>query len=79
MGLCGRSITILQAAISPAPQHDQLHSFAYDRWEIFEEEIEPILAGQATDDAKQKHIRRELQAKPPLQGRLVGRPALQNL
>ena len=79
MGLCGRTITILQAAISSAPQHDQLHSFAYDRWEIFEEKIEPLLAGQATDDAEHKHIRRELQAKPPLQGRLVGRPILQNL
>ena len=44
IGLCGRTITILQAAISPAPQHDQLHSFAYDRWEIFEKEIEPLLA-----------------------------------
>jgi hypothetical protein len=69
----------LQAAISSVPQHDQLHSFAYDRWEIFEKEIEPILAGQATDDAEHKHIRRELQAKPPLQGCLVDRPVLQNL
>ena len=79
IGLCGRTITILQAAISSAPQHDQLHSFAYDRWDIFEEKIEPLLAGQATDDAERKHIRRELQAKPPLQGCLVGRPILQNL
>ena len=79
MGLCGRTITILQTAISSAPQHDQLHPFAYDRWEIFEEKVEPLLAGQATDDAERKHIRRELQAKPPLQGRLVGRPILQNL
>src|SRR5215472_234138 len=46
---------------------------------MFEKEIEPFLPGQAADDAKQKRIRRGLQTKAPLQGRLVGRPVLQNV
>ena len=79
IGLCGRTITILQVAISAAPQHDQLHSFAYDRREIFEKKIEPLLLDRRPMTPSMKRIRRDLQAKPPLQGRLVGRPVLQNL
>ena len=79
VGLCGGTITILQAAISSAPQHDQLHSFAYDRREIFEQKIDPLLAGQPADDAEHERIGRNLQAEPPLQGRLVDRAIVQDL
>ena len=44
VGLCGCAEAILQSAI-PAPQHGQLHSFAYDCWQILEKKIEPLLCG----------------------------------
>src|SRR5206468_5551653 len=78
IGLCGRTVAVLQIAI-PAPQYGQLHSLAYDRRKIVEKKIEPLLPGHATDDAEQKRIGRGLQTKPPLQGRLVGRPVLENV
>jgi hypothetical protein len=78
IGLCGGTVAILQRAI-PAPQQGQLHSVAYDRRQIFEKKIDPLLPGQTTDDAEQKRIGRHLQTKPPLQGRLVDRPVLQNV
>ena len=79
IGLCGHLIATLQASISSAPQHDQLHAFANNHWQIFEKEIEPLLPRQATDDTEQKRIGRWLETKPPLQRHLVGRPALENI
>jgi len=79
MGLRGSLITISQVAISSASQYHQLHSFAYDRRNIFDKQIESLLTGKAANDAKQKCFRRRLKTEPRLQGRFIHCPVLQHI
>ena len=80
IGLCRRKEAVLQTAISIRHRHDrQLHSLTQDRRETFEKQIQPLLPGQATDDAESKRVGRTLQTKPLLQRRLVDRSILQNV
>src|SRR6266436_481317 len=72
---CDRLIVILKLGIS-TPKQRQLHSFVQDRGNVLKQEIESLLPGQSTYDAKQKRVRRWIKAKPPLQGRLVRRTEL---
>jgi hypothetical protein len=72
---CNRLIAILEIRIS-TPKQSQLHSFVQDRGNVLKKEIESLLPGQSTYDAKQKRVRRWIKAKPPLQRRLVRRTEL---
>ena len=75
---CDRLITILEIRIS-TPKQGQLHSFAEDRRDVLEKDIQSLLPGQSAYDAQQQRVRRWIKTKPPLQGQLYsphGTPAL---
>jgi len=75
IGLCGGTVANLQIAI-PLPD-GQLHSSAYDRRKIFEQQIEPSAGRRPMTPSRNASGAAANQA--PLQGRLVGRPVLKNV